>query len=529
MFDIVIRHARIVDGTGSPWFPGDVGIVGDTIAAIGNLTGAAAAREIDAAGKIVCPGFIDCHSHSDLTILANRGAISSIYQGVTTEIIGQCGQSLAPITPANRSLMEAAVPMTSPGVCVDWSTCGDFMDRLAQGTGVNAGLLAAHGAVRRAIMDMTDRLPTEDEMRSMERVVAEALDNGAIGLSFGLEYVPGSAADAEELRRLCAVAAERRKLTSWHIRNRDRHFEGATQEAIDVTRRAGAGLQLSHLSAKPGSSPRAWNRVMEMVRLARAAGDDIQCDMIPYVAGPGLLSAILPAWATRGSAGEIQARLRDPIIRRKLVEQSDRYWLMFHQREWDKITLSSSRSHPEWVGLTFREIGEAAGKDPFECVYDILADEGKGMSGVWITGELFSEGDVSEWIQDPLVAIASDGFTARTDGVWRKIANHPNSFGWTAVVIGKYVRELRTLRLEEAIRKMTSIPATRWGLTDRGILRREAKADVIVFDEEQFRTRATYSKPHIYAEGMEYVLVNGAVALDGGAPTNVLAGRVLGR
>ena len=529
MFDILIRNGRLVDGTGSPWFPGDVGIAGDTIEAVGPLEGADAKRVIDAGGQIVCPGFVDCHSHSDLSILANREATSSIYQGVTIEIIGQCGQSIAPITAVNRSQMLSAVPMTSPGVRPDWATCGDFMDRLAVGAGVNTGLLVAHGAVRRAVMGMADRLPTEDEMAAMERTVAEGLDAGALGLSFGLEYAPGSAADATELERLCAVAGARRKLTSWHIRNRDRRFEAATTEAIEVTRRAGAGLQLSHVSAKPGSTPRAWNRVMEQVRLARAAGDDIQCDMIPYVAGPGLLSAILPPWATEGTTAEIVARLRDPAARRKMIEQSERYWLMFHRRQWDRIALSSSRAHPEWVGLTFRQIGVAAGRDPFDCVYDILADEGEGMSNVWITGILFSEGDVSEWISDPLFAIASDGFTARTDGVWLKIANHPNSFGWTAVVIEKYVRELRTLRLEEAIWKMTGLPATRWGLYDRGILRRGAIADVIVFDEAQYRTRATYTQPHAYAEGMSYVLVNGIVALDAGAPTGALAGRVLQR
>jgi len=357
--------------------------------------------------------------------------------------------------------------------------------------------------------------------------VAEALDAGAIGLSFGLEFIPGRVADAEELRRLCVVAAERNKLTSWHVRNRDRKFVEAVDEAISVTRAAGASLQLSHLSAKPGSSPRSWNRVMEQVYLAREGGLDVQCDMIPYVAGPGKMSTILPTWATRGTVPEIQTRLRDPQTRELLMAESDRYWFLFYYREWDKLTLTSSCSHPDWVGLTFREIGDAAGKDPFDCVYDILADEGNMMDATKVNGVLFSEGDIVEWLSDPLFSIASDGFTSTDSGPLTSVANHPNCYGWTPTVIQKYVRELRVLRLEEAIRKMTSMPAARFGLTQRGILRAGMLADVVVFDDAKFQARSTYLKPHVYAEGIDFVIVNGQLALEDGTPTGRLAGRVL--
>jgi N-acyl-D-amino-acid deacylase len=529
MFDILIRGGKIVDGTGNPWFLGDVAIQGDRIAAIGNLAGAEAYTKIDAAGKIVCPGFVDCHSHSDQTILANREATSSIYQGVTTELAGHCGLGFAPVSDISQTVMEKMVATTCPNVCLDWRTCGDFLDRVSEGIAINLGLLVGHGVIRRAVMGMADRPPTEDEMQAMERLVAESLDAGAIGLSFGLEFMPGRVAQPEELRRLCAVAASRRKLTSWHVRNRDRRFVEAVQEAIDVTRMAGAGLQLSHLSAKPASSPRAWNRCMEAVRLARAQGQDIQCDMIPYTVGPGLLSTILPTWASQGTVPEIQARLRDPEMRKKMIEQSDRYWFLFYYREWDKLTVTATRSHPEWIGMTFREIGEATKKDPFDIVYDLLADEGEGMDQVWINGVLFSEGDIIEWLADPLFSIAADGFTSTTSGPLAKVTNHPNSFGWTPRVVQTYVRELRVFSLETAIAKMTSQPAQRWGLNDRGLLRAGMMADVIVFDEAKFKTRATYLKPHVYAEGMEYVFVNGRMALDNGVPTRTLAGRVLGR
>jgi N-acyl-D-amino-acid deacylase len=377
-------------------------------------------------------------------------------------------------------------------------------------------------------MDNADRpLPSEDEMQQMERWLGESLDAGAIGLSFGLEFMPGRVSEPEELRRLCAVAGQRKKMTSWHVRNRDRRFLEAVEESIDVTRAAGAGLQLSHLSAKPGSTPRAWNRCMEAVRLARSQGHDVQCDMIPYPVGPGGMRTILPNWATEGTEEEVVARLRDPEVRKQLIAESDRYWFLFYYREWDKLTLTRCRSYPEWIGMTFREIGEAAGRDPFDCVYDILADEG-GDFNVGVNGVLFSEGDVAEWISDPLFSIAADGKTLKDSGPLVRAGHHPNCYGWTPLVIQKYVHELRTMGLEEAICKMTSMPAARF-VTDRGILRSNMMADVNVFDEMEFKTRATYLKPQVYAEGMNYVLVNGQLALEKGVPTGALAGRVLGR
>ena len=525
MFDIIIANGWVIDGTGNPAFRGDVAVAGERIAEVGSLEGAAARTIIDATGRVVCPGFVDCHSHSDRTILANRAALSSLYQGVTTEIVGNCGMGVAPLSNLNRA--EAAHD-AGDAYAVDWTSFGEFLDRVEEGIGINMGFQVGHGVLRSSVMaSPLDRPPTEGEMTAMERLLAASLDVGGIGLSFGLEFMPGRAADADELRRLCIVAASRHCTTSWHVRNRDRRFEEAVDEALAVTRSAGARLQLSHLSAKPGSAPRAWNRVMEAVRLARDEGQDVQCDMIPYTVGPGELATILPDWASRGTPEEVRARLRDPETRRRLAAESDRYWLLFYYREWDKLTLARCSSHPEWLGMTFREIGAATGQDPFDCVYDILADEAETLS-VGVNGVLFSEGDIQEWLADPLFAIAADGTTLPDSGPLTRLANHPNCYGWTPRVVQTLVRELRVLRLEEAIRKMTSMPAARF-VDDRGILRRGMVADVIVFDPSRFVTRATFMAPHVYAEGMEYVVVNGRLALAEGAPTGELAGRVLGR
>jgi N-acyl-D-amino-acid deacylase len=524
MLDILIANGWVIDGTGNPGFPADVAVEGERIVAVGRLPQASAVRVIDARDKIVCPGFVDCHSHSDRSILPNRQALSNLYQGVTTEIVGCCGVGSAPVSDLGRQKMaETLGEVHLPR----WQSVGEFLQRMAEGIGVNIGYQVGHNAVRQmAMAGPLDREPTETEMQCMERLVAEALDAGAIGLSFGLEFMPGRAAGREELRRLCRVAAERQRMTSWHVRNRDRCFEEAVEEALTVTRETGAGLQLSHLSAKPGSSSRAWNRVMEAVRLARHQGQDVQCDMIPYTVGPGALSAILPGWATQGTLGEVRARLRDPQLRRRLVTEADRYWLLFAYREWDKLTLARSVAHPQWIGMTLRQIGEMAGKDPFDCVYDLLADEGEGL-GVGVNGTLFSEGDIIEWLADPLFSIASDGMTLPTEGPVARLAHHPNCYGWAPRVIQTFVHELRALRLEEAVRKMTSQPASRY-VSDRGLLRAGMLADVIVWDEQRFRTRATYLVPQSYAEGVEQVIVNGQLALHDGVPTGLLAGRVLG-
>ena len=524
MLDILIRNGSIIDGTGNPAYPGDVAIQDERIVAVGRLAWAEAHRVIDAAGRVVCPGFVDIHTHSDRTILGNRSALNCLYQGVTTEIAGNCGMCVAPVTALNRGEVASRLQ----DVCdTAWVSFGQYLENLDEGLGINLAVQVGHNELRAAAMvDPQRPVPSDDEMRLMERLTAESLEEGAIGLSFGLEFMPGRMSQPEELRRLCVLAAERERTTSWHVRNRDRRFQEAVGECLQVCADASARLQLAHLSAKPGSTPRAWNRVMEAVRLARHQGLDAQCDMIPYTVGPGGLPTILPDWATEGPPKVVQERLRDPKVRERLVQESDRYWLLFHNREWDKISLARCRAHPEWVGKTFREIGELAGKDPFDCVYDILADELDHGGRVGVNGILFSEGDIQEWLADPLFSIASDGWTVPLTGPVSRLANHPNCYGWAPRVIETYVRELRCLGLEEAIRKMTSQPASRF-IAGRGLLCSGMIADVIVFDPERFRTRSTYLVPQVYAEGMDFVIVNGQMALNEGRPTDVLAGRVL--
>jgi N-acyl-D-amino-acid deacylase len=528
MFDVLIRGGKLIDGSGNPWMRSDVAINGDRIVAVGALSQAGATRVIEAQGCVVAPGFIDSHSHSDWTLLANPGADSSLHQGVTTEITGNCGLGYAPVTDLSRVAVEKMAELYMPGVALEWQTFGQYLDRIEEARpGINLAVFAAHGPVRRSVVGMANRPSTPGEQRIIERALSEALDAGAIGVSFGLEYMPGRTASREELLAMCRIAGEQDRMTAWHMRNRDRHFEESTGEIISLISEAGVGAQLSHLSAKPGSSTRAWNRVMEQVELARAQGCDVTADMIPFTIGPGLLANILPDWIYDGGLEKTITRLRDPEIRARLKGDCDRYWLMIAAGEWEKVTLTASTKFSALSRLTFAEIAEKRGGDPFDAIFDILAEEGEAMDQVWINGQLFSEGQIREWISHPLVMLASDGWTTKEQGPIAAVANHPNCYGWTAEILGRCVRESQFFSLAEAIRKMTSLPAARFGLVDRGLIRPGMVADIVVFDAERVTNRATYLQPHRYASGFHTVLVNGEIVLEDGKLTGARAGKLL--
>ena len=530
MYDALIRGGKLIDGSGNPWMRANVAIDGDRIAAVGALSHAEATRVIDAANLVVAPGFIDAHSHSDWTLLAVPGADSSLHQGVTTEIVGNCGLGYAPVSDRNRVAVEKMAELYMPGIAPAWRTFGEYIDRIVDARpGINVGVYVGHGPLRRSVVGMSNRPSTSDERHTVEKGLSEALASGAIGVSFGLEYMPGRTAAREELLAMCRVAQEHDKVTGWHMRNRDRHFEESTDEVISLISETGIRAQISHLSSKLGSSPRAWNRAMERIELARARGYDVTADMIPFTVGPGLLVNILPDWIYEGGLQDTIARLRDPETRSRLKGDCDRYWMMISEGQWEKVTLTQTTKFPKLFGMTFAEIAELRGGDPFDAIFDILAEEGEAMDQVWMNGQLFSEGEVREWISHRLIMLTSDGWMARAEGPAAEVANHPNCYGWTAEILGNCVRDQRFFSLEEAIRKMTSFPAARFGLYDRGLIRPGMLADVVVFDAETVTNRASYLQPHRYPTGFHAVLVNGEVALDGGELTGVRGGRLLGR
>jgi N-acyl-D-amino-acid deacylase len=527
--DVVIRGGRVVDGSGSPWVRADVGLIGGKIAAVGNLEGAEAAIQVDAGGKVVAPGFIDCHSHSDWSLLANRGCDSTVMQGVTTEVVGNCGMSYAPVSPLNRARLETDVARTSPGAGVGWTSFGEYLAHVHGGGGVGANyaFLVGHAAIRSAVIGSDERLATPEEVAQMERHLAQALEDGAIGFSTGLEFVPGRAASAEELTALSRVVARYDRIHTSHQRTRNERFVESVEEILGVCESAGARLQISHNNKRLGAPDGAWERTMELQEEARARGVDVSCDTTSYIAGLGLMAAVLPPWLFDEGPAKAAERLGDPVIREKVKGDCRRYWLMIAERQFDIVWLGRTTNSGEYFGMSFVEIGERMGKDPMDVYLDILMKEGAGIADAGIFGQVKSPEHLRELMQHPLVALEADAWTASAEGPLAPMVNHPASFGWTARILGDYVRERRWLSLEEAIKKITAMPAAKFGLRDRGLLRPGLAGDVVVFDPGTVQDNASFDRPAVYPSGFEWVFVNGTAAVQNGTLAGSRAGMVL--
>ena len=528
MLDTIILNARVIDGSGAPWTRADVAIQDGKIAAIGSLHRAEAKTTIDAEGKFVAPGFIDCHSHSDWSLLANRDSDSTLMQGVTTEIVGNCGMSYAPVSQFNHDRLATDVDRTSPGATIQWKSFGEYLDHVrGEGTGANYAFLAGHAAIRSSVIGSDERLATPDEISGMERALAQALEEGAIGFSTGLEFVPGRAAARDELVALSRVVARCERLHTSHQRTRNERFVESVEEILGVCREAGARLQISHNNKRLGAPDGAWERTMDMQDEARRGGLDVSCDTTSYIAGLGLMAAVLPPWLFDEGPAKAAERLADPTIREKVKNDLHRYWLMIAERQFDIVWLGRTSNTPEFFGKSFEEIGQLTRKDPLDAYLDILMKEGAGIADAGMFGQVKSPEHLRELMQHPLVALEADAWTASAEGPLAPLVNHPASFGWTARILGDYVRDRGWLRLEEAVKKMTAMPAAKFGLRDRGLLRPGLAADVVVFDAATIQDNANFDRPAVYPTGIEHVFVNGTAAVTNGALTKTRAGAVL--
>ena len=532
MLDLLIRGGMVVDGTGLPVAPVErstVAIQGDRIVDVGALEGAQAARTIDATGRIVAPGFIDTHSHSDFTAFANPELQSTVRQGVTTEIVGNCGLGCAPVTEhSRRALAErlAAFAFSGP---VDWSTFGGQLDAVERmGTSENLAWFLGHNAVR-AAAGVVGPNPTTEQLREMGGFVHEAMESGALGLSTGLEFEPGRLAGREEIRQLVGVVGRHGGIHASHIRNRDARLLPAVDEFLDVTRAGGARAQVSHLNVRhnTGAEDGAWEAAVEKVRSARAGGMDVFADATPMTSGDGVAAAILPPWLMADGPAATAERLRDPEIRRRAREDSDRYWRFIHRGEWHRVRLLASAEYPELCGRTFPEIADALGTDEWNAFFDILAAAGENMEGVALVAELFTEQLSAATVAHPLFLLGADTMSTTVDGPLSQQTRHPLHFAGHVHFLTHHVRERHTLTLEEAIRKMTSMVADRFGLRDRGVLRAGAFADVVVFDFEGLDDVSTVERPLAYARGVDHVLVNGRSVIQAGEHTGARPGRQL--
>ena len=363
----------------------------------------------------------------------------------------------------------------------------------------------------------------------MEDFLREAMDAGALGMSTGLEFNPGREATTAELVRLNEVAGEYDGIYTSHVRNRDSGILPAIAEFLEVARAGGARAEISHLNVRhnTGAPDRGWERAVEMMAAAREAGMDVLADTTPFLDGLGQLAGILPPWVAGDGTEEALARLRDPDTRKQLRTECDRYWRFIHRGEWDRVRLQVSEQHPDWDGLTFAQIADATKADPWDCFFDVLADAGDAYESVLVVGRLFTDEHMAEMISHPLFCLGVDTFTVTTEGPLADVLRHPLGYAGHVHYLTHHVRENGTLRLEEAIRKMTSMPAAHFGLWDRGLLRAGYAADVIVFDYDALDEVSTIERPHAYARGVEHVLVNGTPVVEGGEHTGARPGRHL--
>jgi N-acyl-D-aspartate/D-glutamate deacylase len=526
-YDVLITNARIVDGTGAPARTGSVGILDGKIAAVGNAAGPAT-RTIDARGRVLAPGFIDMHSHSDMTLVTDGNGQSKIRQGVTTEIIGESG---------------SVAPRKAPSAAAPWTDFAGYFAHLEK-NGIAPNLLSyiGLGTVREIVVGEDDRKPTAAELASMKKIVSTMMDQGIFGVSTGLIYPPNAYADVEELVELSRPAAEKGGLYASHLRYDGLKLVDGINEAIAIGERAKMPVHVFHMKV---TGQRNFGRIKEVIALvekARARGVRVTADEYPYVASSTGLTATIPPWALDGGTDKLIARLKDPNERariRREMENTNPTWESRYQSAgtWQNVQLASigrtrgaadqgGSPNRKYEGMRVAEAAKLAKKDPFDFVFDLLIEERGSVGCVYF---IISEDDLSLLMKQPWVAVGSDGASLATEGPLRSGVPHPRNFGTFPRVLGRYVREMKVIPLEEAVRKMTTLPASILNLSDRGKIATGQWADLVIFDPATVNDRATFENPFQYPAGIDTVLVNGKVVLDEGKHTGTRPGKVLKR
>lgn len=526
-FDVIIKNGHILDGTGGPWYAADIGIRGDRIVAIGKLADSPAKKIIDATGRIVSPGFIDMLGQSETALLIDSRSISKLAQGITTEITGEGGS----VAPQNAKTLAPLKPyLDHYHLAVDWTTLDGYFHRLEKnGTPLNVGTYVGAAQVREAVIGDYDRPPTAAELEQMKSLVAQAMKDGALGISTALIYPPGHYAKTGELIALAQVAAQNGGIYATHMRSEGASEMEAVDETIRIGREARLPVEIFHLkvSGKPrwGSMP----RVVEKIQAARDAGLDIRADQYPYIAGATALASAMPPWAADGGPAKLLARLREPETRARIKTE-----LATDHREWENLyhdsgdgagVMISGVVNPElkkYDGMTVAQMAAAENKPELDALFDfILADNAQ-------TGALYfmaDEQDLLFALKQPWTSIGLDANELSLDGPLFEPHTHPRAFGSMARFLGYYVRDQQLMPLEQAIRKITSMPAEREHLTDRGLLKIGFFADVTVFDSATIIDEATYANPAQLSKGVDYVFVNGQLEYDHGSLTGAKAGR----
>jgi len=527
-FDLVVTNGRIIDGTGSPWYSGDLGIRDGKVAAIGNLAAAPRKRTIDAAGKVVAPGFIDMLGQSELSILVDPRLPSKIYQGITTEITGE-GDSIAPLNDA--IILSDRPTYEHYHITPDWRTFRQYFARLEkQGMGINLASYVGATAVRRMVLGDENKQPSPEQLEQMKTLVRNAMKDGAVGVSTALEYAPAPYAKTDELIALAGEGGKFGGIYSTHMRNESDSVLDAIDEALRIGREARVPVEIWHLKVAGKNN---WGRMPEVVakiNAARAGGADVTADTYAYTAWFNDFSAFIPQWAHDGGTAKLVQRLKDPATReriRKDMLTPSKDW----DNEWQEIpgpdaVMIGVVQNPAMLPLQGKRLSEIAklwNKDPLDALFDFLIEDPN--TGVAVFG--MSQPDVTLALQQPWVAIDNDSSGTSPEGILGQEHPHPRAYGTFPRILKKYVREEKALTLEDALRKFSALPAQRLRLTDRGVLKAGMWADVVIFDPATVQDLATFDNPNQLSEGMDYVLVNGVPVIEQGKMTGALPGKVL--
>jgi N-acyl-D-amino-acid deacylase len=528
-YDVVIRNGHIIDGSGSPWYSGDIGIRDGRIASIGVLGGAKAGRTIDAGGMVVAPGFIDMLGQSDLSILVDPRLPSKIFQGITTEITGE-GSSAAPL---NDAIIAAdRLSYEHLKITPDWRTLAQYFARLErQGIGINVADYVGATQVRRMVLGDDNREPTADELARMRDLVRRAMLDGAVGVSSSLQYPPAPYAKTEELISLAAEAAQYGGIYATHMRSESDQIMSALDEAIRIGREARIPVEIWHLKS---AGKRNWGRMPRIVAKidsARRAGIDLAADTYAYPAWFNSMSAFVPPWAHDGGEAKLVERLRDRATRRRIRREMltpgggwDNEWQSIPGPDAVIISVVQNPALLSYQGKTLAQVAKLRKSDPIDALFDVLIED-RAYTYVAVFG--MAERDVSLALEQPWVSINNDSQGTAPDGILGQDHPHPRAYGTFPRILRKYVRDEKRLTLEDAIRKFTSLAAQRMRLSDRGVLKAGMWADVVIFDPERIRDLATFAQPNQLSEGMRWVLVNGVPVIADGEATGMLPGRIL--
>ena len=534
MLDVLIRNARLVDGTGEAPFAGDVGIEGDSIAAVGDVSGPSRV-EIDAAGLTAAPGFIDIHTHSDYSLLIDGRGESALYQGVTTHVCGNCGISAFPVGRNGFYFGPFDSARLRSEAAGDWASAAGYFNALErQGVAINAAFFVGHGAVRHTVMGQSTQPPAPHEMEGMKALVDAQMAEGALGLSTGLTYMPGSSAKTDEIIELSAVTAPYGGIYATHMRNYTASIMEALEEAINIGREAGVPVHASHITPCPPATGSAA-RLLDRIERARAEGQDVTAETEFYATGSTSLKSLLPPWALDGGNRMMVERLKETRQRKVMWQEiqesgselgGSTKTVLMQRGLWNKLWLGNCAVNASMTGRTFAEIGRIRNMHPFEAICDVLIDEGGAAS---FYGEDKTDQDIDCLAQGAYCGVGSDGLAMANTGPLAGEREHPRCYGGMAYLIRTLVRERSVLSLESLVRKLTRFPADRMGFTDRGHLQEGKRADLVLFDPEGMLDRATIENPCLYSEGVRWLFVNGVAAIEHGRATGTRAGRVLRR